>query len=148
MTTTHDDNAKTWRDLADQLTPEQIAELEYCEREGTPPGIADPGNHLNHARKLAELNIARAMFADIAPPPDAGGDIDDWMDWDDEVYQRMFTSWTHAAGDVSIVGWQFSDGRVEREILDRGGDEPMTAAQARVRAAALIAAADQLDRLA
>jgi hypothetical protein len=25
MATTHDDNATTWRDLADQLTPEQIA---------------------------------------------------------------------------------------------------------------------------
>jgi hypothetical protein len=32
MNTTHDD-ATSWRDLADQLTPEQIAELEYCERE-------------------------------------------------------------------------------------------------------------------
>ena len=27
MTTVHDDNASTWRDLADLLTPEQIAEL-------------------------------------------------------------------------------------------------------------------------
>ncbi len=148
MITNPGDNATTWRDLADQLTPAQIAEIEYCEREGTPPGIANPSNHLNHARKLAELNIARAMFADIAPPADAVGEVDDWMDWDDEVYHRMFTSWTHAAGDVSIVGWQFSDGRVEREILDCGGDEPMAAAQARVRAAALIEAADELDRLA
>jgi hypothetical protein len=32
MNTTPDDNATTWRDLSDQLTPEQIAELEYCER--------------------------------------------------------------------------------------------------------------------
>ncbi len=32
MTTTHDDNATTWRDLADQLTPEQIAKLEESER--------------------------------------------------------------------------------------------------------------------
>ena len=40
MTTTHEDNATTWHDLADQLTPEQIAELEYCEREQvTPPGL-------------------------------------------------------------------------------------------------------------
>jgi hypothetical protein len=31
MTTTHDDNATSWRELADQLTPEQIAELEELE---------------------------------------------------------------------------------------------------------------------
>jgi hypothetical protein len=30
MNTTPYDNATTWRDLSDQLTPEQIAELEYC----------------------------------------------------------------------------------------------------------------------
>ncbi len=37
MTTyTHDDNATTWRDLADQLTPQQVAELEYCERATDP----------------------------------------------------------------------------------------------------------------
>jgi hypothetical protein len=133
--------------LADQLTPEQIAEIEYCEREETPPGIANPGNHLNHARKLAELNVARAVLADIAPPADAVGEADDWMDWDDAVYQRMFTSWTHSACEVSIVGWQFSDGRVERDILDSGGDGSMTAAQAPARAAALLEAADELDRL-
>jgi len=146
MTTTPDNTATTWRDLADQLTPEQISELEYCEREEIPPGAASAQGHLNHARKLAELNVARAMFADIAPPPEAR-EIDDWTDWDDEVYQRGFTSWTHPGREVSILGWQFNDGRVEREILDRGGDGPMTAAQARQRAAALLDAADQLDRL-
>jgi hypothetical protein len=31
MATTHDDNATTWRDLADQLTPEEVAELEHLE---------------------------------------------------------------------------------------------------------------------
>jgi hypothetical protein len=33
MNTTHDDNATTtWRDLADQLTPEQITRFEESER--------------------------------------------------------------------------------------------------------------------
>ena len=41
MNTTHDDNATTWRDLADQPTPLQVAELEYCEREQIPPGDFD-----------------------------------------------------------------------------------------------------------
>ena len=44
MTTSYgtpDTPATTWRDLADQLTPAQVAELEYCEREQIPPGRAD-----------------------------------------------------------------------------------------------------------
>lgn len=61
-----DGNATTWRDLADQLTPGQIAELEYCEQPGTPPGIADAEFHLARARRFAGLNIVQAMFADIA----------------------------------------------------------------------------------
>lgn len=95
MTTTHDDDANSWRDLIDQLTPEQVVQLEYCEREQIPPGLTSPQNFLNHARKLAELNIARMRFAEIAPPADVIGEIDDWMDYDDNLYQRMFTSWAH-----------------------------------------------------
>ena len=34
MPTTHDDNATTWRDLADQLTPEQVAELAAAPQHG------------------------------------------------------------------------------------------------------------------
>jgi hypothetical protein len=32
MATTHDDNAKTWRELSGELTPQQIAGLESMER--------------------------------------------------------------------------------------------------------------------
>jgi hypothetical protein len=117
------------------------------DREGIPPGIASPESHLHHARKLAELNIARAMFADLLPPADAVGRVDDWMDWDDGVYTRMFTAWADPGGDVSVLGWQFSDGRVERHIVDTGGDNPLTAEDARQRAGALIDAAAELDRL-
>ncbi len=90
MNTTDDDNATTWRDLADQLTPEQIAELEYCDREEIPPGVASAEGHLFRARKMAELNIARAMFADVAPPVDAI-QVEAWMDWGDGEYQRTFS---------------------------------------------------------
>ena len=70
--TTHDDNATRWRDLADQLTPQQITELEYCEREGIPPGMPDPAQGaLNCARMMSRSNIVQAMYGDIAPPPDA-----------------------------------------------------------------------------
>jgi hypothetical protein len=51
MTTTHEDNATTWRDLADQLAPDHIAELEYCEREQVPPGLTSSQTFLIGARR-------------------------------------------------------------------------------------------------
>lgn len=139
------ENVTTWRDLADQLTPGQVAELEYCEREQVPPGLASAGGHLNYARKLAELNIARAVLADVAAPVDAV-EIDEWTDWDDGLYQRDFTSWVHSGCEVALRGFQFSDGRTERYIWCGGCDE-LTADDARQLAVALVEAADTIDRL-
>ena len=148
MSATHDDNATTWRDLADQLTPEQVAELEYCEREDYAPDLASPGNHLNHARKLVELNLARAMYADVAPPAEAIGEVDQWTDIGDDEYQRQFTSWRRQVDDASVevFGLQSHDGRIDREIVidARGCYDASTARQI---AAALVEAADELDRL-
>ena len=42
-------NATSWRDLADQLSERQIAELEYCEREQVPPGMSSPQNRRSAA---------------------------------------------------------------------------------------------------
>ena len=148
MTITHDENAASWRDLTDQLTPAQIAELEYCERQQVPPGISNPQNQLNHARKMAELNIARAIFADIAPPADAIGDVNPWSDYGEDLYERMFTSWRHPAVDVVIVGSQYSDGSVERFIMCEADTENLSAANARQVARALTAAAERLEGLA
>ena len=99
---------------------------------------------------MAELNIARVMYADVAPPADAIGGVDDWMDVGGGEYQRAFTSWSRDDGghlSVEIFGLQLSDGRVERHIVDKARDCSMTAAGARQRAAALLDAADELDRL-
>jgi hypothetical protein len=92
MNTTHDDNATGWRDLADQLTPEQIAELEYCEREQIPPGLADAEHQLNCARAMARENIIQALCADIPAPPGAVGRVYDWEEWSGERYRRMFSA--------------------------------------------------------
>ena len=144
---TADNTATTWRDLSDQLTPEQISELEYLEREGIPPGAASPQGHLNHARKLAELNIARTTLADLAPPADAVGKVSDWMDVDDGRYERGWTAWQSPDGAVAVVGFQFSDAAVERYIICEGSDGPLTAEQAGWLADALIEASAELDRL-
>ena len=148
MNTTHDD-AATWRDLTDQLTPKQIAEMEYCEREGIPPGLTGPQHQLNCARMMARENMTQALCADIPTPPDAV-QVYAGEEWSGDRQGRMFVVATHTVDGVTveIVGIQFSDGTVERHILTSGdGLEQMTAAQARQLAALLVEAADELDRL-
>jgi hypothetical protein len=62
MTTTdHPDSATTWRDLADQLTPKQILELEYCEREQIPPGLATP-QHLCTDKQTPARNVGGSVI--------------------------------------------------------------------------------------
>lgn len=157
MTTTPDNTATTWRDLADQLTPEQVAQVEDFERAASywppPPegGRSRAEGVLNVARKMAELNVAKMVLSDIAPPADAVT-IHDWMEWGDGLYQRLFTSWSREVGSeggsVAVCGFQFNDGRVERHIAYTEGDESLTAEQARHLAATLVEAADALDGMA
>src|SRR5258708_4500259 len=90
MTTTHDDNATTWRDLADQLTPEQLAEMTYCERAQVPPGLCEPNNLLWGARAHIKANLVQTLCAGIAPLADAIDEPSRWEEWDDG-YGRMYT---------------------------------------------------------
>jgi hypothetical protein len=136
------DSTRTWRDLADLLTPEQIAELQYCERYQIPPGIAD-ADHRNCAQMMGCHNFVQRLCADIAAPADAGGEISEWEEWG-AGYGRMYT--VSSRGEVEIFGVQFDDGRIERNILCRA-DDTMTAAQARQLAQTLVEAANELDRL-
>ncbi|ORV61492.1 hypothetical protein AWC03_09865 [Mycobacterium europaeum] len=152
MSTAHDDNAVSWRELADQLTPKQIAELEYCEREQIPPGVYSPQSQLNCARAMARHNITQALCADVPLPSDAAGDVAEWEEWQGGGHARMYTCSVRTAGtfSVEIVGIQHDDdGRVERFILaqDTARDGSMTAANAREFAALLVDAADELDSL-
>jgi hypothetical protein len=137
----------TWRGLADLLTAEQIAELEYCEREEIPPGLADERHRVNCARMMARHNLIQQLCADVAAPVDAVGEPDVWQDWGDG-YGRMYTVSSRDVGEMSVqvCGVQFDDGRTETSIL-AGGVEQMTAEEGRRLAEALIAAADELGRL-
>ena len=79
---TPDDTARTWRDLADQLTPEQIAILEDHERHrrdyGTPWSDSE---QLDIARRYARQNITdEVLFGHIAPPADATRTNGWWRD--------------------------------------------------------------------
>ncbi len=134
----------TSRDLADMLTPQQIAELEYCEREQIPPGLADPQHRVNCAQMMARHNLIQQLCADIAAPVDAVGDPDAWQEWGDG-YGRMYSVSSREVGEMSVqvLGVQFDDGRTERSIL-ASGVEQMNAAEARQLAEALLAAADEM----
>jgi hypothetical protein len=64
MNTTHDD-ATTWRDLVDQLTPDQIAYLELWEQRW-PDEVAGA---LLEARSYVEQNLAtQLIFAGVDAP--------------------------------------------------------------------------------
>lgn len=150
METTHsDDNATTWRDLADQLTADQIAELEYCEREKIPPGAFSPESQVNCARAMAEHNIIQALCADVPAPPEATG-LCEWESWTGGGYARLFDiSPIRLSEGMSVLplGIQHNDGRIERFISARLEKEDISPAEARQFAALLVDAAGELDRL-
>jgi hypothetical protein len=78
--------------------------------------------------------------------------VDSWQQWG-EQYGRAFDGTMRVVEHmtVDVSGWQYSDGRVGWSIRvyshEQSNDADMSAAQARQVAAALLDAADQLDRL-
>lgn len=161
-TTRNDGNtATTWHDLRDQLTPQQIAELEDWERQpGIPPqadGSAPDAEALRQAmlhcaREHTEENLAAVLYADLPVPPDATTGLDDWLSWGDGEYLRFFNGTNRTDGPVRVYidGYQNTSGKVVRSIKMRVServDDEMTPATARKAAAMLMAAADELDRL-
>lgn len=156
MTTTHDDNATTWRELADALTRQQVAYIEEWERHPEIPPLADGSAPTNDAHQRALLftarefvgsNAAAALFADVAPPPEEGHYYP-WENIGDDTWTRFFVGTSRKLGDVEVFisGIQSSDGSISRDINVSAG-EGMGATEARELAALLIQAADELDRL-
>jgi hypothetical protein len=85
-------------------------------------------------------------------PVPAGATADDWCDLPavDGGMARALTCSGHDPdkGGSAVDGWQNTDGRVDRGIsLYDAQDKELTAADARRLAAALLNAADELDRL-
>jgi hypothetical protein len=156
MSTTHNDRATTWRELADALTPEQIAYIEHWERHPELPPMADGSSRsaekhadglLFTAREYVGANAAAVMFADIAPPPEEGQHYP-WSEHADGTWTRFFVGTTRNLGDVEVMinGIQSSDGSISRTINANAVDD-LDASQARRLAALLVETADELDRL-
>jgi hypothetical protein len=139
------DSATTWRELADQLRPEQIAELDGWERGGYAAASV-----LFTARVWAAENMSdAAMFGHIAPPPDAAKCYG-WQPGDGELWSRAWEGPQHRVAAVTfyVSGRQFGDGNCERgEIIVEvtGTPRALTPAQARELADDLLAAAGEID---
>ena len=139
--TTPDDTAQTWRDVADQLTGAQIAQLERIERE-------EPQTLLEMAQQWAAENMTTAAPVDHVAQPAGAVRTFDWQL--DSTWFRDFEGTTRRAGParVQICGRQLADGSTRRWIavhtrhLD--GLEP---AAARELGGALTDAADEIERL-
>jgi hypothetical protein len=91
----------------------------------------------------------KQAFAPMPAPVDCIDTPGGWHPWDDTVHTRAYTAWECSVGEirVQIAGTQFSDGRVLREIRCLGDLDGVTVDLSRRLAAALIAAADVIERI-
>lgn len=144
----NDNTAQTWRDLAEQLTPEQIAGLERLEMGSSalPQGVL-----LDAARDHCESNLIDALAGDVPLPDGAQADAAGWIrNLDRPGYSRSVMWSERAVGDMafSVDGRQDSEtGSFTRHISLYAGDGTrLTAAGARQLAAALEGAADEMER--
>lgn len=96
------------------------------------------------------MSMSTTTTATVAAPPDATR-VSAWDDPDDHAARRYFTGATRVAGPatVGLQGWQRRDGAVtSRSIyldIKPGPDDELDPATARAIAAALMAAASELD---
>ena len=134
------DNATTWRDFANNLTSEQFGKLDAA------AWMADD-DRLYMARHYAQTNQSQTTLAHVPVP--AGCRIGRWFDVGGTVARTVDGAERQLATvTVRIVGQQDATGITTMgiEVRDRT-DDLMTAGDARALAAALIEAADMLDRL-
>lgn len=139
------DSITSWRDIADQLTPEQVDQLN---------GGADlmtAADLLDIARDFAARNLRQMAHADI-PAPAGAVQVRNWCPNDDGTAVRDVYGNRWRVGNVIavIAGEQSSDGavvwRVELQAAD-GTLGDVNADQCRELAAVLAVAAAEVDRL-
>jgi hypothetical protein len=174
-TTTTPENAKSWRELVDQLTLAQIAQLEEFEKKN-PPIIVDLSGRvygvrgfrsqtpeelrsclLRRARDHAQANLHSAMYAHVPPPAGAVSLWDDWGDPGDGIDCRYFDGTSRRVEltrgeyvEVRIVGTQYPDGHAERDEIKLDNVDSfdvLTRTQARQLAQAIWEACDEADAL-
>lgn len=141
MSTSDDSAARTWRDVADQLTAAQIAQLERLEHD-------EPQQLLEMARQWAAKNVSAGMPFDGVAPPDGAVRTFDWQL--DSNWFRDFEGTSRRCGRVrvQIYGRQQIDGSTRRWITVQTRHlNALDVTTARELAAALTDAADEIERL-
>jgi len=147
---TGSDEGESWRQYADELTPEQIANYEENEVRLLPE---HRDQLVDYARYDVECNRMTAQYADLPLPP--GSELQDqWVrdflgdgSWCRRVRWLECTTGMEDV-EVEINGLQKTDGTYTRRITLNAWDEVvMTSEQARTLATALRNAADDLDDL-
>jgi hypothetical protein len=164
MSMTPENTVRGWRDLADQLTPEQVDLLleresapdEHAALAGSPERTFDRDKLLAGARHYARDNLAVAMIDNI-PEPAGAVEVTEWADPDSPGAFRLFYGATRTVElddgadiNVTVLGTQATDGSVDEHgiLIDGGSDDTITTHEGRRLAAALVEAADEVDRLA
>ena len=152
MTEQSDHTIRHWRELADQLTAEQIAILERAEECNS-----SDEDLIDDARKYANINLGgRIHFGHLDTPEGAVKVHPCHQDHNvDGAWIRPFTGTRHTVGGVNatIEGIQCPDGSVFRTVavtVDDFAQMPagqLTADQTRELGALLTILADELDRL-
>jgi hypothetical protein len=153
MPTTPDNTATTWRDLADQLTPEQIARFEHFERLLGATDVHVVGL-LKDARWEAEQNLTDQHVFGHIPLPQGARSADHWEDDGTGRWTRRLSASSRSVdgtgtdATVYVDGVQSSDGAVAWSLYVLVDDrKPLSGEQARRFAAMIVAAADELDWL-
>ncbi|MDO0975982.1 hypothetical protein [Mycolicibacterium frederiksbergense] len=150
---------QTWRDLSDQLTPEQVARFERSEAMAlasiaagrNPYETADDivGGLLTEARWEAEQNLTDRMIN--VPLPPGAEEAEHWSEDDGEWTRTVHGGARSVDGfDAAVyrTGTQASDGAVTWLMYVHVDDhDDMTAEQVRQLAAKLVEAADELEQL-
>lgn len=144
----------SWRQYADELTPEQIEHIEYVQSMDYPEYVPSVKRREIETVELAgtyvERNRKNAEYADVPVPPGAEAGFDWGPEFPGE-WRRSLVWGDYPTGieDVYVLvsGWQKPDGTYTRQVgLFVDDDIEMTAQQARTLAAALLKAADDFDR--
>lgn len=154
MNTTHAEDATTWRNLTDQLTPGQVTDLEEQERQGAD---CSPDAYrkwlIGEAREFIADNERDAELAARIQPPAGATSVGGWDSETEGGHWCRSIQWaTFGAGAtaVDIDGLQDDTGAVDGPYLSvyglEGGGQ-LTAAAARQLAATLTEAADEFERL-
>ena len=138
-----DNTATTWRDLADQLTPEQVKHL-------TEATFMPPDELLEIARDHAGQNLLQLSLADVPLPAGATGAKIWWQDSTGTSRTIHGGQWTAGNAVVAISGDQDATGAATWQIEIYPADDTvrgLTAADARELVQVLAVAADKLDQL-